>query len=76
MRSPNCCLTYVCHQVLEGAGLDSPPAILVQHPEGHPDHVLVVDCPHLGGHHVAELRELNLSGAICVVLQSQCEKQN
>ena len=62
-------VTYVSHQVFEGAGLDGPLAVLVQGPECHPDHVLVIDCPHLGRHHVAELRELDLTGPVRVVLK-------
>ena len=61
-------LTYMCHQVFKGAGLDGAPAVFVKHPEGHPDHVFVVDSPHLGRHHVAELGKLDLPGAVCVVL--------
>ena len=57
------------HEVLEGSRLNGPTAILVKDPEGHPDHVLIIDRPHLGGHHVAELRELNLAGTVGVKLK-------
>ena len=62
-------LTYMCHQVFKGAGLDGAPAIFVKDSEGHPDHVLVVNGPHLGRHHVAEFRKLNLTRPVCVVLK-------
>ena len=55
--------------MLEGAGFDGSPAVFVKDSEGHPDHVFVVDSPHLGRHHVAELRKLNLTGPVCVVLK-------
>ena len=64
-------LTYMCHQVFKGAGLDGAPAIFVKDSEGHPDHVLVVGAVHLVCHHVAELGELNLAGTVRVVLESE-----
>ena len=57
------------HQVLEGAGLDGAPTVLVEDPEGHPDHVLVIDRPHLRRHHVTELRKVNLTRTISVILK-------
>ena len=57
------------HEVFEGAGLDGALAMPVEDPEGHPDHVLVVGAVHLVSHHVAELGELDLTGAVRVVLQ-------
>ena len=59
------------HEVFESSRLDGPTAILVEDPEGHPDHVLVIDRPHLGGHHVAELRELNLARTVGVKLKKK-----
>ena len=58
----------MCHEMLELTGSDGPAPILVQSPEGHPNHLLVIRVAHLVGHHVAELRELNLSRSICVIL--------
>ena len=56
--------------MLESFGADGPAAFLVENPEGHPDHVLVIDSPHLGRHHVAELWELNLARAVSVKLKA------
>ena len=57
------------HEMLEVFRADGAGAVLVKDPEGHPDHVLVVNGPHLGRHHVAEFRKLNLTRPVCVVLK-------
>lgn len=40
-------LTDMCHQVFEVLRTDGAVAEPVQHPERHPDHVLVIDGVHL-----------------------------
>ena len=65
------CLTYVSHEMLECRRLDGPAAILTKNPEGHPDHVLIINSPHLGRHHVAKLRKLNLSREVSVKLNKR-----
>ena len=64
-------LTDVEHEVLELVSGDGAAAVLVEGPEGEPDHVLVVVLGHLGGHHVAELGELDLPRPVSVVLVNQ-----
>ena len=59
------------HEMLEGRRLDGPAAVLIKNPESHPDHVLIINSPHLGRHHVAELRKLNLARAVCVKLETK-----
>ena len=56
------------HEMFEVLGADGPRAVLVQHSEGHPDHVRVVDGVHLVRHHVAELGELNHPRPVSVIL--------
>ena len=56
------------HEMFEVLGTDCPGPVLVQHPEGHPDHVRVVDGVHLVRHHVAELGELNHPRPVSVIL--------
>ena len=64
-------LTDVQHEVFELVSGDGAAAVLVEGPEGEPHHVLVVVLGHLGGHHVAELGELDLPGPVRVVLVNQ-----
>ena len=64
-------LTDVEHEVLELVSGDGAAAVLVEGPEGEPHHVLVIVLGHLGGHHVAELGELDLPRPVRVVLVYQ-----
>ena len=56
--------------MLEVFRADGAGAVLVKDPEGHPDHVLVVDGVHLVRHHVAELWKLDHARAVSVVLKN------
>ena len=60
--------------MLEVFRADGAGAVLVKDPEGHPDHVLVVDGVHLVRHHVAELWKLNLARTVSVVLKTESFK--